>query len=78
LNLGGFGGVGAEAVYEALLLGEHRLLAREGGLLVGFADGAFAFVEIVVAGVGDDFAGVDFGDFGDDAVHELAVVRGHQ
>ena len=78
LHLRGLGGVGAEAVDEALLLGEHGLLAGEGGLLIGLADGALALVEIVVAGVGDDFAGVDFGDLGDDAVHEFAVVRGHE
>ena len=78
LHLRGLGGVGPEAVDEALLLGEHGLLAREGGLLIGLADGALALVEIVVAGVGDDFAGVDLGDLRDDAVHELAIVRGHQ
>ena len=78
LHLRGLGGVRAEAVDEALLLGEHGLLAGEGGLLIGLADGALALVEIVVAGVGDDLAGIDLGDLGDDAVHELAVVRGHQ
>ena len=78
LHLGGFGGVGFEALNEALLLGEHGLLAGEGGLVIGFADDALALVEVVVAGVGDDFAGVDFRDLGDDAVHELAVMRGHQ
>ena len=36
---------------------------REGGLLVRFANGAFALLEIVVASVGDDFARFDFGDF---------------
>ncbi len=78
LHLRGFGGVGAEAVDEALLLGEHGLLARESGLLIGLADGALALVEIVIAGVGDDLAGVDFGDLRNDAVHEFAIVRGHQ
>ena len=78
LHLGGFGGVGFEAFDEALLFGEHGLLAGEGGLMIRFADDAFAFVEVIVAGVGDDFASVDFGDLGDDAVHELAVVRGHE
>ncbi len=78
LHLRGFGGVGFEALDEALLLGEHGLLAGEGRLLIVLADGAFALVEIVVAGVGDDLARIDLGDFGDDAVHELAIVRGHQ
>ena len=78
LHLRGFGGMGPEAVDEALLLGEHGLLAGERGLLIVLADGALALVEIVVAGVGDDLAGIDLGDFGDDAVHELAIVRGHQ
>src|ERR1017187_1524372 len=78
LHLRGFGGVRPEAVDEALLLGEHGLLAGERGLLIVLADRALALVEIVVAGVGDDLAGIDLGDFGDDAVHELAVVGGHQ
>src|ERR1035437_10167002 len=78
LHLRGFGGVRLEALDEALLLGQHGLLAGERRLLIVLADGALALVEIVVAGVGDDLAGIDLGDFGDDAVHELAVVRGHQ
>ena len=67
-----------EAIDEALLLREHRLLPRVGGLAVGLADGALALVEVVVAGVGGDLAAVDLGDARDEAVHELAVVRGHQ
>ena len=63
---------------EPLLLGQHRLLARVGGLAVRFADRALALVEIVVARVGRDLAAVDLGDLGDDAVHEVAVVRRHQ
>ena len=39
---------------------------------------ALALVEVVVAGVDGDLAAVDLGDLRDDAVHELAVVRGHQ
>ena len=78
LHLRGFGGVRPEAIDEALLLGQHGLLPRKRRLLIGLADGALALVEIVVAGVGDDLAGIDLGDLGDDAVHELAVVRGHQ
>ena len=36
LHLRGLGGMGLEAFDEALLFGEHRLLAGEGGLLIGF------------------------------------------
>ena len=78
LHLRGLGGVGGEAVDEALLLGQHRLLAGVGGFAVGLADRPLLLVEVVVAGVDGDLAAVDLGDPGDDAVHELAVVRGHQ
>src|SRR5207248_1936347 len=60
-----------EAFDEALLLGEHCLLARERGLLIVLANGPLALVEIVVAGVRDDLAGIDLRDLGDDAIHEL-------
>jgi hypothetical protein len=78
LHLRRLGGVGLEAFDEALLLGQHRLLARERRLLVGLANRPLALVEVVVARVHRHFAGVDLGDLVDDAVHELAVVRGHQ
>ena len=78
LHLGRFRGVRGEALDEALLLGEHRLLTRVGGLAVGLADGALALVEVVVAGIGGDLAAVDLGDAGHDPVHEVAVVRRHQ
>ena len=78
LHLRRLGGVRLEALDEALLLGEHRLLPRERGLLVVLADGALALVEIVIAGVDDDLAAIDLRDLGHDAVHEFAVVRRHQ
>ena len=78
LHLRRLGGVGGEALDEPLLLGQHRLLARVGGLAVRFADRALALVEIVVARVHRDLAVVDLGDLRDDAVHELAVVRRHE
>ena len=78
LHLRGLGGVRPEAIDEALLLGEHGLLAREGRLLIGLANGALALVEIVIARVRHDLARIDLGDLRDDAVHEFAVVRGHQ
>ena len=40
--------------------------------------GALLLVEVVVAGVDRDLAVVDLGDLRDDAVHEVAVVRGHE
>jgi hypothetical protein len=67
-----------EPLDEALLLRQHRLLPRVGGFAVGLANGALAFVEIVVAGVDRDLATVDLGDLTDHTVHELAVVRRHQ
>ena len=60
------------------LLGEHRLLALVLRLLLRLAQRALLLVEIVVAGIGRQRAAVDLDDLGDDAVHELAVVRGHQ
>ena len=78
LHLRRLRGVRPEAIDEALFLGQHGLLPRERRLLVGLADGALALVEIVIARVSDDLAGIDFGDLRHDAVHELAVVRGHQ
>ena len=62
LHLRRLGRVRLEALDEALLLGEHGLLPREGRLLIALADGALALVEIVVAGVDDDLAGIDLGD----------------
>ena len=56
LHLRRLGRVRPEAVDEALLLGQHGLLPREGRLLIGLADGALALVEIVIARVGDDLA----------------------
>ena len=47
-------------------------------LAIRFADGPLALVEIVVARVRRNLAAVDLGDFRDDTVHELAVVRRHQ
>jgi hypothetical protein len=38
LDLRGFGGMRREALDEALLLGQHRLLTSVGGLTVGLAD----------------------------------------
>ena len=78
LHLRRLGRVGGEALDEALLLGQHGLLARVGRLAVGLADLPLALVEVVVAGVGGDLAAVDLRDARHHAVHELAVVRRHE
>src|SRR5262249_13512358 len=73
LRLRRLGDVRAEAVDEALHLGEHRLLALVRRLL---PRGAFALLlleEVVVAGVGDQLAVVDVDDAVHDPVHEVAV-----
>ena len=75
LHLRGLGGLRLEAVDEALLLGEHRLLPRVGGFLVRFSNLALALVEVVVAGIDRDLAAVDLGDLADDTAHEIAVAR---
>ena len=71
-------GTGLEALYEGDLLGEHGLLALELRLLLDVGQRALLAVELVVAGIGGQRAAVDLDDLADDAVHELAVVRGHQ
>ena len=78
LDLCGFGGVGAEAVDESLLLCQHGLLPGESGLLIGGANVALAFVEIIVAGVSDDLASIYLSDPGYKPVHKFAVMRCHQ
>ena len=70
-------GAGLEALDEFDLLGEHRLLALELGLLLLLVQCPLLLVEFVVAGIGRQGAAVDLHHLGDDAVHELAVVRGH-
>jgi hypothetical protein len=71
-------GARLEALDEVDFLGEHRLLTFELGLLLLFAERALLLVELVVARIGRQLTAVDFHDLVDDAVHELAVMRGHQ
>ena len=71
-------GARLEALDEGDFLGQHRLLALELRLLLLVGERALLFVEFVVAGVAGQRAGVDLDDLVDDAVHELAIVRGHQ
>ena len=78
LHLRGMRGARLEALDELDLLGQHRLLALELRLLLLLVQRALLLVEFVVAGIGRQRAAVDLDDLGDDAVHELAVVRGHQ
>src|SRR4030095_9150038 len=72
LNLRRLGGARGEALEKALSLREHRLLPRIRRLSIGLADGAFALVEVVVARIDRNLAVIDFSDFRDHAVHELA------
>jgi len=78
LHLRRLGRVGREALDEPLLLGQHRLLPRIRRLAVGLADGPLALVELVVPRVHRNLAIIDLGNARDDAVHELAVMRGHE
>ena len=75
LHLGRLRRVRRKTLDEALLLGEHRLLPRVGGLSIRLADRALPLVEIVVARIARDLAAVDLRDLRRDPVHELAVVR---
>ena len=70
-------GARLEALDELDLLGQHRLLALEGRLLLALVQGALLLIEFVVARIAVELAAVDFDDLGDDAVHEFAVMRGH-
>ena len=67
-----------EALDEFDFLGEHGLLAFELRLLLLFVERALLFVEFVIARKRGERAAVDLDDLADDAVHEFAVMRGHQ
>ncbi|MGY3593237.1 hypothetical protein ACVIGB_001286 [Bradyrhizobium sp. USDA 4341] len=53
-------------------------LPLELGLLLLVGERALLFVEFVIAGIGGELAAVDLDHLVDDAVDELAVMRGHQ
>jgi hypothetical protein len=72
------GGARLEALDELHLLGQHRLLALELRLALLLGERALDLVEIEVARIGDERAAIDLDDLADDAVHELAIVAGHQ
>ncbi len=72
-------GARLEALDEGDLLGEHRLLALELGLLLLLRQRPLLLIEGVIARIGRELPAVDLDDLRDDAVHELAIVRGqHQ
>jgi hypothetical protein len=75
---GRLGGLGAEAIDEAHLLGQHRLLALVLGLAPGGLERAGLLVEVVVAAVGAHLASIDLDDLGDHAVLHVAIVAGHE
>ena len=67
-----------EALDELHLLGQHRLLTLELRLALLLGERPLNLVEVEVARIGDQRAAVDLDDLADDAVHELAIVAGHQ
>ena len=78
LHLRGMAGARLEALDEGHFLRQHRLLPLELRLLLHLGDGALLAIELVVARIGIQRAAIDLDDLVDDAVHEFAVVRGHQ
>src|SRR5208337_1075194 len=71
-------GARLEPFDELDLFGQHRLLALELRLLLLLVLLALLRVELIIAGIGGERAAVDLDNLVDDAVHELAIVRGHQ
>jgi len=78
LYLRGMRGARLEALDEVDFLGQHRLLALELGLLLLLAQRALLLIEFIIAGIGRQLTAIDLDHFGNDAVHELAVMRGHE
>jgi hypothetical protein len=69
----------AKRLDEPLFLGQHRLLPRVSGLAVGLANRRARARRSRSCRVGGDLAAVDLGDLScTEAVHEFAVVRGHE
>ncbi|OPZ57390.1 MAG: hypothetical protein BWY87_01642 [Deltaproteobacteria bacterium ADurb.Bin510] len=69
---------GGETGDELLFLGQHVLLAAVAGQQLLAPDLALALVEVVVAAIGRDGLVRDLDDAVDRAVHEVAVVAGHE
>ena len=78
LGLAGLGGLGAEALDEALDAADLLLLADKGGLALAQAFGAQGLEGAVVAGVKIQLTLLDVGDLADDGVQEVAVVGDQQ
>src|SRR4051794_31488274 len=78
LDLSRMRGARLETLDELDLLGEHGLLALELRLLLLLAQRPLLLVELVIAGVGGERAGIDLDHFRNHAVDELAIMRGHQ
>ncbi len=78
LRLARLGGLGAEAVDEAVQMGDLALLTVEHRLLRRQMLGAGALERRVVAGVELEAAALDVGDAAGDVVEEIAVVGNQQ
>ena len=78
LHLGGMGNPRPEAGDEVLLLGQHLLLAPVTGQQLFPADLPLAQVKIIVAAVGGHALVGHLDNPPDHAVHELAVMAGHE
>ena len=76
LHLRGVAGAGFEASDESFFLGEHRLLTVDRALRLDVEERPLLDVVLVVAAEDGQLAAVDLDDLADDAVHELAIVRG--
>ena len=75
---GHLGGVCRETFNEALLLGQHRLLALVGGLALVRAQTALGNEGLVVTGVLDQRTTVDIDNSIDDPVHEVFGLKSHR
>ena len=78
LHLRCVGSARLETFDELDLLGQHRLLALELGLLLLLVQRALLLIELVIAGIARQLATIDLHHLVDDAVHEFAIVRSHQ
>ena len=78
LDLRRMGGARLEALDELDLLGEHGLLALELRQLLLLVLRALGLIEFIIARIGIERAAVDLHHFGDDAVHEGAIMGGHE
>ena len=78
LGLGGFAGLGAEAVGKLLEGGDFFSLIFVGGKMLLFAGSLFDNVLVVVASVAVEFGLGDFNDGTDQLIEKFAVVGDHE